>query len=600
MIHFTSKDFDTSNIDKGKDEIIENEKVKISLTTVQNQKNNVNYNISRIDLGECEYILREYYNISNNTTLYMKKIDVKQEGYKIPKIEFDVYCKLSGLNLEKLNLSICENTKINIYIPIDISENLDKFNSSSGYYNDICYTTTSESGTDISLKDRKNEFITQNRTTCQDGCDFSEYDYTTKNAKCSCNVKESSSSIANIIINKNKLFESFIDFKNIANINILRCYKTLFSIQGIIKNIGFYIIIIIILIHTINIIIFYICQISMIKKTIKKIIFGIKHLNFLDKKENKEETINDNNKKEIDGNNSDANNEIIRFTRTNNSSKRKKKRKHNRNKNKMKEKNSLNNANDKLDKIFKKGIIKREVISRIIEKIMKYNDDEMNDLSYDSAIKIDKRNFWQYYISLLKTKHDFLFTFCNNDDYNSKILKIDTFFIGFTIFYTINALFFDDENIHNIYINEGAFDFLYQLPEIIYSSLISFILNTIIKILALSSDDISDFKKNKSKQDIKDRAKILRKKLRIKFIFYFIISFIFLLFFLYYLSMFGAIYKNTQYHLLKDTLISFALSFLSPFGIYLLPGLFRISALSDNNKKRICIYNFSKFLQSVF
>ena len=161
----------------------------------------------------------------------------------------------------------------------------------------------------------------------------------------------------------------------------------------------------------------------------------------------------------------------------------------------MKEKNSFNNANDKLDKIFKKGIIKREVISRIIEKIMKYNDDEMNDLSYDSAIKIDKRNFWQYYISLLKTKHDFLFTFCNNDDYNSKILKIDTFFIGFTIFYTINALFFDDENIHNIYINEGAFDFLYQLPEIIYSSLISFILNTIIKILALSSDDISDFKK---------------------------------------------------------------------------------------------------------
>jgi len=70
---FTSKDFDTSNIDKGKDEIIENEKVKISLTTVQNQKNNVNYNISRIDLGECEYILREYYNISNSTTLYMKK-----------------------------------------------------------------------------------------------------------------------------------------------------------------------------------------------------------------------------------------------------------------------------------------------------------------------------------------------------------------------------------------------------------------------------------------------------------------------------------------------------------------------------------------------
>ena len=61
--------------------------------------------------------------------------------------------------------------------------------------------------------------------------------------------------------------------------------------------------------------------------------------------------------------------------------------------------------------------------------------------------------------------------------------------------------------------------------------------------------------------------------------------------------MFGAVYKNTQYHLLKDTLISFGLSMLYPFGIYLLPGLFRIPALADPNKKRECLYKFSKLLQ---
>ena len=31
---------------------------------------------------------------------------------KAKKIEYDVYCKLSGNNLEKLNLTKCENTKI--------------------------------------------------------------------------------------------------------------------------------------------------------------------------------------------------------------------------------------------------------------------------------------------------------------------------------------------------------------------------------------------------------------------------------------------------------------------------------------------------------
>ena len=61
--------------------------------------------------------------------------------------------------------------------------------------------------------------------------------------------------------------------------------------------------------------------------------------------------------------------------------------------------------------------------------------------------------------------------------------------------------------------------------------------------------------------------------------------------------MFGAIYRNTQLHLLKDTLISFGLSLFYPFFICLLPGLFRIPALSDKNKNSKCLYKFSKFLQ---
>ncbi len=63
--------------------------------------------------------------------------------------------------------------------------------------------------------------------------------------------------------------------------------------------------------------------------------------------------------------------------------------------------------------------------------------------------------------------------------------------------------------------------------------------------------------------------------------------------------MFGAVYKNTQYHLLKDTLISFGLSMLYPFVIYLLPGLFRIPALADPNKNKEYLYKFSKILQSL-
>ena len=61
--------------------------------------------------------------------------------------------------------------------------------------------------------------------------------------------------------------------------------------------------------------------------------------------------------------------------------------------------------------------------------------------------------------------------------------------------------------------------------------------------------------------------------------------------------MFGAIYRNTQFHLLKDTLVSVGLSLLYPFGIYLIPGFFRIPSLADPKKKKECLYKFSRILQ---
>ena len=80
---------------------------------------------------------------------------------------------------------------------------------------------------------------------------------------------------------------------------------------------------------------------------------------------------------------------------------------------------------------------------------------------------------------------------------------------------------------------------------------------------------------------------------------YFIISSIFLVLFWYYISMFCAIYKNTQIHLIKDTLISLGISLLYPFGLYLLPGFFRIPSLSNKHKKKKCLYNMSKLFQMI-
>ena len=557
---FISGNYNTSNIDNGEDEIIRTEKLIITYTTTENQKNNLNNNMTLIDLGECETSLRNYYNISINESIYMKKIDTYQEGMKTLKVEYDVYAKLYGINLTKLNLTVCEKSKISISIPIIINGNIDKYNISSGYYNDICYTTTSEYGTDITVKDRQKEFIEKDKIICQEDCDFSEYDYDTLAAKCLCKVKECSESFANMNINKGKLIDNFKNIKNIINFNFLKCYNKLFNKEGISNNIGSYIILVIILFHIITIFIFSIKQFPLLKNKIKTIAYKLK----LSKKH----------KYKI--------------------KKKKSLHKNYSNKNiKKKQISHMKTLNYNQTKIIKKVRKKNKEMKEFIEE-------EINGLSYNLALLYDKRNYCKYYFSLIKTQHNLICALFNNNDYNCGIIKINLFFIGFTIEYIVNALFYDDDTMHKIYESKGDFDLDTQLPIAIYSTLISTILNYPLNCLALSNDAIINFKQNSKKIKImkKKKVKVLNNNFLIKFVIYFIISFLFLLFFWYYLSMFGVIYKNTQIHLLKDTLISFGLSLIIPFIFYLLPGLFRIPSLSSKNKKRECLYNLSKFLQS--
>ena len=58
--------YDTSNIDNKQDEIINIGKMTVTLPTLENQRNNINNNMTSIDLEECEGLLRYDYNISIN------------------------------------------------------------------------------------------------------------------------------------------------------------------------------------------------------------------------------------------------------------------------------------------------------------------------------------------------------------------------------------------------------------------------------------------------------------------------------------------------------------------------------------------------------
>ena len=684
--------YNTSDIDEGKDVTIEqeNSKSKVTISSTGNQKNieKEKNNITSINLGECENMLKAHYGIPKDKNLYILKIEVPQEGLKTIKMEYEVYYPLNGENLVKLNLSVCRNSKVDISIPIILNEDLDKLNTSSRYFNDLCYTYTSEKGTDMILKDRQKEYVESNKTICEENCRFADYNYDIEKAVCSCEIKIKLPLISEIRVDTNKLYDSFTNVKVFANLNVMGCYKLFFSFEGISYNFGCYILIPIFIFHIVSTILFYCRDYKKNEIYIRDIIFAKKNWNSLNKLFNKETkkikkdkinllpTINkkqkSKNKKKKKAKKNDI--KIINEIKINKSSQKEKEfkkeeenesqkgedkedkkeenkkveeenEKEEKNQNEMqrpiiierplyvqylqiihniykgkkkephsptkKEKNiniiksnkknkrrSLTTSENKSHNNLQNNsasLLKKRKDYEFCKQVFSLTDYEMNCMIYEDALKNDHRTYCSYYLSLLRQKDLIIFSFFPMNDYNSRIMKIDFFFINFATYYAINALFFNDSTIHKIHQDDGDYNFIYQLPQIIYSSFISGVINIFLKTIALTGINIVELKQ--SKNMIEAKADKTKKLIANKLISYFIISYILLLLFWYYIGCFCAIYKNTQIHLIKDSIISFGLSFIYPLFIYLLPGMFRIPALKNEKNKRELMYQFSKIIQ---
>ena len=604
--------------------------VLYQITTTENQNNNTYNNISTIKLGKCEEILKTKYNISSNLSLIIFKIDYYIEGLLIPIIGYEVY---EPINKSKLNLSYCEDSLINYNIPVTIDENnLFKYDPNSEYYNDECNAYTTENGTDIILNDRKEDFKEKNMSLCENLCDYMGYDKDTKKALCECGIRYKEFVLSEIDKQTDLLINNFTKDDTNSNLGTMKCYEVLFSKEGLLTNIGSYILLLIILIHTISTIIFYKCGYYFLENNVKSIIKKKKKLSL--SKSTKKVVSELKNKTNIS---KKQKSEKIKL-KVKNKNKDKKNKSKNKNKNKanplkkIKSKKNLvinqvnininNNNNNSNSKSFSKLKLKETDIfspqSKIrsnnnkmkkfnkdkkrkkannILSLNKYNDFELNIMDYNDALCIDNRTYFQYYCSLLKTKHPIIFTFFSNRDYNSLIIKICLFSLSFAIYYSFNAIFFNYSIIHIIYKDGGSYNLSYLFPLIIYAFLISYYINVIIRFFSLSERNLLELKNQKTIKQMNSLVPSILRCLIIKYIFYFVLSIIFLTIFWYYISSFGAVFQNSQVYLIKNTFISFTLGLNYPFFIYLIPGIFRRLSLRAKNRK--FMYTISNILQNL-
>ena len=264
-----------------------------------------------------------------------------------------------------------------------------------------------------------------------------------------------------------------------------------------------------------------------------------------------------------------------------------------------KKKKKKTNLEEKKEKEKAKEKFKEKQLEVKSEKrIYEYNDEEKNGLSYEKALKHDKRNFCQYYGFMLQISHIIVNVFCRCKDYNLFTVKLGLLFMLFPINITFNSFFYTSKKIQANYsdaLNDASSILDYVLHTFI-SSVCSSVILILLKLLCLTHGSIMSLRKIKDVQKARKRSEWTIRCIKLRIFIYYLLSFIFLLIFGYYVACFCTIFENTQVDLIKAMFTSWALSLIYPLIICFVTAIFRILALRCKKK---FLYRINQLLQMI-
>ena len=431
------------------DEIVYQITNSINELDLLKDKSKNTYNISIIDLGYCESLLKKENNISENDSLIFIKSEIKTNKVSEKNVKYDAY---NPYNKEKLNLSICEEVPVNIYFPMELSKGTkqiydqmknsgyDMFNLNDPFYQDICTPFDSGNGTDIILSDRIDYIYNNDDTQCQSNCQYSQYSIESQYLTCSCSINENVTleHKKNDKFNAKKIYEIFYEVLKYSNYDIIKCYNVILNINVIKINMGSIIVIFYFFCFLMCFFIFIFRGIIPLKIKLRYDLyqeqkrynlvykFNIYNILYPPIKKNYQPKFIF---KKVPQNNNNImiNKNIIKFNQ-NNKSQIQQKPKLNSNSNSNSFANVLDNIKIKI--LYKKkikGTIKYNKKEAPKKTKREYSDYELNELEFEEAKKLDRRSLCKVYWQTLQREHLIFFTFFNCNDYNLLSVKISRF-----------------------------------------------------------------------------------------------------------------------------------------------------------------------------
>ena len=543
-------------------------------------------NMPNIDFGNC--YLKVKNSIASTTDKNLVIAIVKRTGtngksttsyfFYHPetgdKLDSNTICADDNVIMKEDVKSQLNNTNKDINSILYLTgQNIDVFNISDEFYTDICFHYESPNGKDIALKDRVQVFY-PNITLCEEGCTSKGVNLTSMESICDCKFND--------LINKelfgdnaliNSITGEITDFLSNSNLDILQCYKDVFRKKYIIKNVGGFIIIVIIFIE----IIFTIIFLAIDKINIIKYIYNLSEFYIIFLSDNIYNSIKINfpPKKHIN-------------IKKNNRKKHKK--------NNFEENYSNNVISTQKDDVFisnKKEKKKNENID-----FNEYLKTDYDDLDFDSALKLDQRSFCEYYSDKLIEKQIFVDTFYTKDNIRPRSIKILLFLLNLNLYFVVNGFFFSDEYISELYFSNEEETFFSYFPRSIgrffYATLVGVVIGFIIDCIFVDEKKVKRIflREKENTMHLRYEISLIAKQINKRYIAFIVICFFISIISWYYISCFNNVYPGVRNEWIKSSITIFLIMQILSIIFVLLETIIRSLSFKCKSEK---IYKLKKY-----
>jgi hypothetical protein len=472
-------------------------------------------------------------------------------------------------------------------------QNIDIFNASDIFYNDLCCIYESPNGRDVPLKERIILFY-PNVTLCDESCNNIGVNLTSMKAICECKLKE--------FLNEAKDVTKLIGLElaeliDSISIDVLKCFKTVFQYKYFINCYGGFISLFLIIIQSICVIIFYKKSKNKIGKTAFSLMdnYSILLTSRISLKSPPKK--NKNNEKSLKNSISHLENETNIKIIQNNIQKSQKRllftnRKKRKNKKYIYDKTQMNENN------MNKSISNSALPLNGEIDIKEYLVTSMDDLDYDELINRENRSFWRIFLDKLIVNQKLIDLFYNNNWIIPKSIKLIFLICMIDLYLVVNALFYNEAYIRDLYhLNEEETFFTFvprSLNRIIYTSLVSEVLDFIISLLFPANNKIKKIMKRKKNniKEMKRKIIISIQNIMNNYMIFIIISYVLTIVSWYYNSCFNNVYPYLKIEWIKSSIFIFmVIQLIIIIGCFIF-GFLRYLSIKCKNEK---IFRISKY-----